>query len=410
MKEDRIVFLDVLRGFALFGILYAHFVIWFTGSALPESVYKVHSDTPSMVALAIFGTLVLGKFFSIFSFLFGMSFCIQKKSRSNIGGSTRSIVIRLIALITLGFVHHLFWRGDILMIYGILGFGLLIMDRFSSRTLIIWAIFFLLNIPGLLRFFSDGIASLPMAEDSVRHLWLMQHGELSDFLRDNLAILDNKLAFQIESGRLSRTFGFFLLGIYASREGWFTSDMGSRFVDTLFRMTRTLLLLLATTAAVLFFTGVIWFDTSVNMFSSALPLSGLFNAYNVLLSIFLIASMHRLYRSGRWRDFLDLFRYPGKMAMSVYIMQTVIGLALFYPFGLHLFAATSPAVNALLVIPAFLIQVYWCKWWLSQFNQGPLEWLTRSIIKPEYGSTVSRPAPEMLRSKLNEDKVTKRHP
>lgn len=403
MDRNRIVFLDGLRGFALFGILYTHFVIWYTGSALPASVYQAHGDTPSMVAMAIFGTLFLGKFFSIFSFLFGVSFHIQKNAAlpGNVS-AMHALTMRFVMLIMFGFVHHLFWRGDILMIYGLLGFGLLAMNHLSSRVLIFWTVFFLLNIPGLLVRITTETGSLPMAEDAARHLLLMQRGSVSDFLRDNMLIFDNKLAFQLESGRLSRTFGFFLLGLYASRKRLFTSEAGSQQITTVFRITGRLLFVMVSTAAILFLTGHIWFDHSETMFKSVLPLSAPYNLYNVLLSVFLITGMYRLFTSSRLSGYLKVFTWPGRMAMSVYVMQTVIGLALFYPFGLNLFAVTSPAVNAVLVIPVFLFQLGFCRWWLLRFKQGPLEWAMRSVVRGEYGSPAprrySQPAPEAVRN------------
>ena len=395
VKSNRIVFLDILRGFALFGILYAHFVIWFTGSALPASVYQEYPDTPSMVAMAIFGTLVLGKFFSIFSFLFGAGFYFQKETTSAVGvGGLSPLTARFITLIVLGFIHHLFWRGDILMIYGVLGFGLLVMSNLSSRAILFWSVFFLLNVPGYAVSLTTNTVSLPMAEDADRHLWLMKQGSLSDFLHDNLLIFDNKLAFQLESGRLSRTFGFFLLGFFVAKQRWFTTERGYKIIVTSFRTTGRLLVLMCIVAATLFSTGYIWFDMVTKTFQSVFPLTAMFNLYNVLFSVFLIGGMFRLYHSSLWNRHLEMLYYPGEMAMSVYVMQTVIGLALFYPFGLHLFAVTTPAINALLVIPVFLMQVWACRWWLRRYQHGPLEWVTRQITRRELPTPVPEPLPQ----------------
>jgi uncharacterized protein len=72
--SKRIDTIDVLRGFALAGILYAHMVIWYTGAALPTEVYTKYDSIADGIAMGIFGGLVFGKFFSFFSFLFGLSF------------------------------------------------------------------------------------------------------------------------------------------------------------------------------------------------------------------------------------------------------------------------------------------------------------------------------------------------
>lgn len=392
MRGERIVFLDVLRGFALSGILYAHVVIWFTGSALPPVVYSQHSGTASMLAMAFFGTFILGKFFSIFSFLFGASFHYQNEACSGLNGSASSMHIRRFAtLIAIGFIHHLFWRGDILLIYGLLGFGLLLMSPVSTRALIWWSVFFLLDVPGFVASLTLDPGSLPMQEEADRHLWLMEHGTLPHFLRDNLLIFDNKLVYQLESGRLSRTFGFFLLGLYTARNQWFTTPGTYRLNNLCYRIAGGILLLMVVAAALLYAADLIRFDPERKFFMSALPLKGFYNLYNVFLSIFMITGLYRLYTITRFHKYLQVFYYPGKMAMSVYVTQTVVGLLLFYPFGLHLFSKTSPAINALLVIPVFTLQVLWCRWWLGKFEYGPLEWATRVVARNETSGATYRP-------------------
>ncbi|NJW55203.1 DUF418 domain-containing protein, partial [Salinimicrobium sp. CDJ15-91] len=83
---ERIEVIDVLRGFALAGILYAHMVFWYTGAALPEEVYFQFSSFADNVSMAIFGAFVFGKFFSVFSFLFGLSFYLHFQKKKTTSG------------------------------------------------------------------------------------------------------------------------------------------------------------------------------------------------------------------------------------------------------------------------------------------------------------------------------------
>src|SRR4051812_45951449 len=80
LPSNRIAVIDVLRGFALFGILYAHMIFWYSGGALPQQLYRENIGAASGIAMAIYFIFIIGKFFSIFSFLFGLSFYIQMKS------------------------------------------------------------------------------------------------------------------------------------------------------------------------------------------------------------------------------------------------------------------------------------------------------------------------------------------
>ena len=121
----RIETIDILRGFALAGILYAHMIIWYTGAALPPEVYSKYDSTADGIAMGIFGALVFGKYFSVFSFLFGLSFSLHFSKNKSERVHKRVYIWRLFLLFIIGIVHHIFWRGDILAIYAVLGILLL---------------------------------------------------------------------------------------------------------------------------------------------------------------------------------------------------------------------------------------------------------------------------------------------
>lgn len=76
----------------------------------------------------------------------------------------------------------------------------------------------------------------------------------------------------------------------------------------------------------------------------------------------------------------------GRMALTNYLLQTVFGLLLFYNFGLGLFFKTSPAMNVLLGVVVFYLQLEFSKWWLRSFKQGPVEWLWKSLTNFEFSS------------------------
>lgn len=125
-KMSRIATLDVLRGFALFGILYAHMIFWYAGGPLPQETYQLYQDVGSGIAIGTYIIFILSKFFAIFSFLFGLSFHIQIQSliKRHEPVVTR-FGWRLAILGVIGVLHHIFWRADILSIYVPLGFLLL---------------------------------------------------------------------------------------------------------------------------------------------------------------------------------------------------------------------------------------------------------------------------------------------
>jgi uncharacterized protein len=74
------------------------------------------------------------------------------------------------------------------------------------------------------------------------------------------------------------------------------------------------------------------------------------------------------------------------MALTIYLLQTFFGLLLFYHFGLGLFDRTSPAINVLMGIVVFFIQLKFAQLWLSKFRQGPVEWLWKGLTYFNFSS------------------------
>ena len=146
-SRKRIDTIDVFRGFALAGILYAHMIIWYTGAGLPPEVYSKYDSTVDGIAMGIFGALVFGKFFSVFSFLFGLSFYLHFRSNSSKTGYLKVYLWRLFLLFLIGIVHHVLWRGDILAIYAVLGMILLVFRHLPLKLLMILSLLLIINLP-----------------------------------------------------------------------------------------------------------------------------------------------------------------------------------------------------------------------------------------------------------------------
>lgn len=381
--KERYLFPDVMRGLSLAGILYAHLIFWYTGSALPDEVYLEYMDLPNGLAMAVFGVLVLGKFFAIFSFLFGLSFFIQQQSLKDSAQPYRVRQFTRISILLLtGFVHHIFWRGDILMIFGILAFILLIAEPLTTRTLLIAGVIFALNLPGMIHTLfvpENGSMSLPMEGGADRYYRLMIEGSAWQIFADNVRTLPAKILFQFTSGRLSRTLGFFLLGMCAGRSGLFFRPGTDQLIHKLLLASKVTLLLMLILAGGLFATGVIVFAPGEGRFESDLPLNHLYELYNITLVVFIVTGVHKMLNDERYRHRFGLFAYPGRMALTTYLMQTVAGLVLFCPFGLALFGKTPPFINVLLVVPLFAAQIAFSGWWFGRYRYGPAEWLWRSL-------------------------------
>ena len=384
-SKSRIDIIDVLRGFALAGILYAHMVIWYTGAALPPETYTKYDSTADGFALGIFGALVFGKFFSVFSFLFGLSFYLHFRKKRSQPGYLRTYIWRLFLLFLIGFLHHILWRGDILALYAVLGVVLIFFRSLSPNLILVIGLLLITNLPThLYEAFQTEVPNaqveFPMADEATRYYSLVQKEGLATVLLDNWRSWPAKIEYQLESGRLLMTFGYFLLGLYAGRTNLFTSN--KKHLSIVKRWNKI------SERAVLFllFLGLLMylFDLVTIPGIKVVPqlqwsASFLFSIYNACLTIFYITGITLFFQKKFFRKILKPLAAMGRMALTIYLLQTVFGLLLFYQFGLGLFDRTSPAINVLMGIGIFYLQLKFCQWWLSHFKQGPVEWLWKGF-------------------------------
>ena len=132
-NSERIQLIDGLRGFALFGILIAHITYWFNAGPIPNQIFEKFNDIGFQIASTFEVILISGKFYTFFSFLFGLSFALQMSSKSFTIGR---FAWRLVILGLIGIIHSLHWRGDILSIYFVVGF-VMILFRNSSDFFVV---------------------------------------------------------------------------------------------------------------------------------------------------------------------------------------------------------------------------------------------------------------------------------
>lgn len=386
-KIDRIVTLDVLRGFALFGILYAHMIFWYAAGPLPQETYQLYKDLGSGIAIGTYMIFIIGKFFSLFSFLFGLSFYIQIQGLIN----RHEPVItrfgwRLTILGIVGLLHHAFWRADILSIYVPLGFLLLFLRNLSNKALLIIGAILVLNIPTKLAelisiIVRDQLALIHVDLKTVaaEYYAVVSQGSFTEMINHNVQAISDKFVYQINSGRLLITFGFFLLGMLAGRMHWFENIASqSDFFKKALKKSSWVLAIAVLLGVVL---GGIIVVLKIDVEKT--PLAGWLGGFileflNVSLTLIYITGISLLMLKPKWEARLIPLAAVGKMALTSYLMQTLIGVFIFFNIGLGLFTKTSPGMNALLCFAIFGLQIFFCRWWLQHFHYGPVEWLWRS--------------------------------
>jgi uncharacterized protein len=385
---DRIAVVDVLRAVALLGIIITHCAQGFLAGRPPKPGFMNLSALDGIV-LNLGTLLTFGKFFTIFSFLFGLSFALQMRSAAQKGAAfTGRFTWRLAVLALIALVHNVFYAGDILIIYAFLGLLLIPFRAVNTRVLLVVALLLILNIPGLVLGWR-GLSAPPLnaeqqqvaaqmqaqgMQSAQRQFDIKKSGSPVEIMRVNLTDgMEGKLAFQLRSGRLWITFGLFLLGLCAGRLEIFRDTEAHR---TLFRR----LMWGAGALAALTTLVAIVRPASFQAASIGDLLASLsWSVQQASLSAFYIAVVTLLYWRKPLRGLLPGLAPVGKMGLTVYLTQTVFGVLLFYGFGLGLLGELGVAPAMAFGILFFAVQVVLARWWMTHFSMGPVEWLWRSL-------------------------------
>ena len=389
-SNERIEIIDVLRGFTLLGIILVHFAEQYYAGPPPQKVgnftIKFLGDE---IITGFIGIFISGKFFMIFSFLFGLSFFIQlHKSDSGIKFFAR-FFWRLVILFAIGLLHHLHYRGDILTIYAMLGIGLLIFYKLPDKLLLILAICLTINLPSAV---VRGVQALNAATEvqetqapfsvddaaSEKYFNAVKSGSYVEILKANLGELDYKYQFQVESGRIYITLGLFLLGLYAGRKGVFEKLIQGL---PLFKrlMKRSLWTLLGLVLfALAFFGGVEVAKIKLPQLVQWMVGGLIYDVFNLALATIYVAAIVLLFQKEKWNKRLMNFYEVGRMGLTTYLMQTFFGFLLFFSVGLGMLGEIGAFASVGIGIVLFIIQIYFSKWWLARFRYGFFEWLWRS--------------------------------
>jgi uncharacterized protein len=384
---ERHHILDALRGWALAGVLMANMVpfIGFGMASEPERAAAIGSRWDDLSELLI-EWLVVGKFYSLFSLLFGIGFAVQLARLQQRGEGVPRYVRRLATLFLIGSAHlFLLWMGDILALYALMGGVLLLVRDVGDRALIRWAVLLWLVPVGwsALIHFAGIDAAEPVYAAAMRGLeargvdlkispatWFKSAGFL-DQLEIRPAEVLLRVADLTYQMRPAKVLGMFLLGLWIGRRALFAATAQTR--PLLRRMARfgfALGLPLAFVRAVLHMTAG---ENHALRFAE----EALYCLSTPLLALGYAAGFCLLWNGAAGR----LLAWPapaGRMALTNYISQTVIQTWLFTGAGFALANVFGLAFVLPFTAAIFAFQVALSGWWLAHFRFGPLEWLWRS--------------------------------
>lgn len=372
--KERIADLDYIRGFALIGILLVNMPL-FSGDE-----YQTYTGADRVIRL-IFDLFVQAKFYTIFSFLFGVGFYLFVSRALVKGYSLNLYKKRITGLLLIGLVHLIFfWKGDILAIYAVSGFLAVPFFRKEPYEIRNWG-FVLIGVflivfvilpslmawtmqpssgktdPELMRAFDP-----EKAEQTIRAFqqlslwewvkWRFQYEVLDSFV-NQLVVIPNIL-------------GLFLLGLYAGKIGLFSNAASYRQPLHRIQIWMAALSLPSLTAIILLYAAG---EHAALYNQTFVTVSGFTLGIGYIVTLILL-----LQNSGVKRWLKPLSAY-GQMALTNYLLHTVISVSLFVPG--HLYRKIGLRQGVLISVFLTVIQITLSNWWLCHFRFGPAEWAWR---------------------------------
>jgi uncharacterized protein len=376
----RIEEIDALRGFALFGIIMTHMFEGYVASFTPPQYAGFNLLFPvDAVSQTIVQNLFVGKFYAIFSMLFGLSFYLILDGKKD--SSSLKFAWRLVLLFLIGYIHHVHYRGDFLTVYAVFGLALIPFRKLPTKLILIVGLFFALNGPSILIKTIDLLQppvpiSQPMVmkpnpvEMATNYFQLIINGEYQKLLVSNSTIgFINKYNYLKFSGRLWVIPGLFLLGLWVGRKKWH---------ENINKIPLTKCLFITALIGIPLVLMNYYFATPDNSEVVRYFASIAKDAANLFIPILYVCILLLFYKSNSTQRFVKQLIPVGKMGLTTYVLQSAFGIFIFYGYGLGLLLKLSGTAALGLGMLFFIGQIFFSKWWFGKYKFGPLEWLWRS--------------------------------
>ena len=383
VPKVRINSIDALRGFALIGMILLHCMEHFDLSYRP----KLDSPVWQWIDTAVNDTLyflIQGKAYAIFSLLFGLSFFMQMDSHAEKGKDFRlRFLWRLVILFAFGYINGLIYMGEFFVIYAMLGILLIPLYKWPNKVLITISILLFLQIPQVIDFVSLLLGNAPNAPSNLSQKMGMLYRESADTFT-NGSVWDMikfnaikgqtaKMLWFVNVYRYLQLAGLFIAGMLIGRSGVYKDP------DKMVYWSKKILpyaigwfLLFYIIAGLLPSFGIEKYALRIG--------KGLFKTYGNLgmMMVYICGFTLLYYKTVRGSKILDKLASVGRMSVTNYIMQSIMGVLIFYGFGLGL-AQQSLLVCFLAGVVVCFFQIWYSNWWIKRFYYGPMEWLWRFL-------------------------------
>ncbi len=402
----------MLRGIAILGI-FLNNIFGFTGYGFFTTEHKqAFSTYPTDSIVSFLQTwFIEGKFYSLFSLLFGIGFSIILIRNEQKGvNAIRVFYRRLSVLLLFGAMHiFLLWEGDILLLYALIGFILPLFRKCSDKALLIWAVGLILSpilidaikvvVQGTPGVFLQKIAEaidkgngLPI-DDSWRTYLFKEGSGWHEWRNWQESAFFYRFQSLLDSNRIPKVLGMFLIGFYVGRKMMYQNLQEYK---SLFKK----LMLWGFVIGIPACFATAWFaEDGKNVYQSPWGLlDSFFYAIGVVpLCLAYVSAVCLYWIKTRGQNWLQIFAPVGRMALTNYLLQSVVAISIFYGAGLGWGQEMGPVYFIPIAIGIYILQIIFSHAWFRYFQYGPLEWIWRQMT---YGKRLP------LKKSLFENKIT----
>ncbi|MGP4073460.1 DUF418 domain-containing protein [Piscibacillus sp. B03] len=364
--------IDAIRGFSLLGILIVNLLSFHSPHFMYGGLREFYSGGIDAVTLFFIDIFAQASFYPLFSLLFGIGiYMMYVRLKEKEVDAITILRRRMIILAGLGLIHGLFiWYGDILLTYGVIGLVSLLFLNRTNRSLLKWALSLLLIGTALLIMLMypvrNEIADFSINHVSIEASYEQYTGGIGDVFSQNLA--DWKYANDpfMWFFSLFNILPMFLLGMFFYKNGWIKEPNVHK--ATIKKW------LVVTFITFLVFKVLPYVNGNPLWFESAQDTIG-----GSALSIFFFLVGLLVFNGRNFQRIKGILSNVGRLSLTNYLMQSVIGVFIFYGIGLNLYGKLHAFTLIVIALVVFLLQIIFSRWYIQKFHYGPFEWLYRTF-------------------------------
>ena len=390
MKKERIIVVDVLRGFALLFIVLIHYVEHFDFFS-PPSVHFLFSNTLDREVMNATFLLISGKAYSIFALLFGLSFFIQMNNKEQRGIDYRwRFLWRMTVLLLIGFLHSLIYRGDILHIYALLSLPVVFLYKVRTKYLWLIVVLLVIQLPTLYNLFQA--LTTPGYEYVQPLRGYFREGNIVYSTGDFWEVVKYNFwkgritvwAWTINNGRYLQLIALFIVGLILGRKRIF-ENIENRIKGFVITLLVSIILFLVLTVINNDFKASDLTNTQKELFNTLLT-----SIINLAATSGVVALITLTYLGFKNLYIFRMFSAYGKMSLTNYISQAVFGVIVFYGFGFGMYRYLGSTWSIMIGATVFIVQLIISTHWSKTHYYGPVEWIWRCATNFDFSIKMKR--------------------